>query len=871
MDDYGVLCRLRDGFLLASKPGQAAFLVELAHASDGRTWISNAGLLYELRGGSLLPLPLPAGRQGYLQGITARRHGGLWAVFGNQLWIWLDGNWTPSAQVPLFASTPLHCFIETRSGQLLAGTSDHGAFLYSPGTGDGVRQLWRETGFPADWITSMLEDHEGNLWLGTGGSGLFMVRPSPISTPAPADHWQGRALLTVTPSRLGGLWVGTEGAGLYRIKGEESSHFAKDAGLRAPYVWSLHEDKSGVLWLGTWGGGVYSGTGDSFRPVPGLPQLDGPVGALTTSSAGGLWIGSTGGLLLLRDGVAATITPSTGRGPRDLCALIDDGKGTVWVGSRSEGLWALHPATPGDYHRLPDAGADQVQCLHLDSEGSLWIGTVGGGLRRLRDGKFVSIGPLQGIGSATVCHISEDLLGNLWLSTNSGILQLSRAELNRCADGLQPQVQSRNFGLGDGLPTLKASGGAQPSGCLLPDGRLAFATSRGLVLIDPTRISTNCVPPPVIIETVLLNGRPQSPFGAAPLKVQPGEHRLELHYTGLSFASPEKVRFRHRILGLDEAWNEVGASRSAEYNYLPPGSYRFEVLACNNDGVWSTAPASLAFVILPRFYQTGWFRLLCLLCLLGASSALAWYSTRRRERLKLQRLQQQRAIELERSRIANDMHDDLGSQLTRITMLSEGARGPQRDPSRAAENLAHIYETARRMTRSMDEIVWAVNPKHDRVESLVNYLEKYASDFLGAADLRFRLDLPMDFPVWTPGSELRHNLFLAFREVLNNTVRHAGATLVEISVTLDESEFRLSVADNGRGFTPPSSMGSQPSSAHPASSACGDPGRIASGNGLPGVHARMARIGGRCELSSSPGKGTRILLIAPVHSQHDSP
>ena len=436
-------------------------------------------------------------------------------------------------------------------------------------------------------------------------------------------------------------------------------------------------------------------------------------------------------------------------------------------------------------------------------------------------------------------------------------------ELNRCADGLSEKVSYSIFGIGDGLPTLKASGGSQSAGCRLADGRLAFATSRGLVLIDPSLISTNPVPPPVILESFLADGQQLSTTGSSPLQIEPGEHRIELHYTGLSFAAPEKVHFRHRLLGLDSTWTEVGQRRWAEYNYLPPGSYRFEVLACNNDGIWSKQGASLSFIILPHFYQTTWFRLLCLLGLLAASAALAWFTTRRSERLKLQKVQQQRAIELERTRIANDMHDDLGSQLTRITMLSEGTRAALADPGRTAAGLSQIYDTARRMTRSMDEIVWAVNPKHDRMESLVNYLEKYASDFLGAAQIRCRLDLPIDFPAWTPGSELRHNLFLALKEILNNVVKHSGASLVEISVEMEGPFFRLSVKDDGRGFTPkllPASQAPQPQA---------NDGRIASGNGIPGIQARMERIGGRCEIASKRGEGCLITLVAPMRSRLD--
>ena len=230
-----------------------------------------------------------------------------------------------------------------------------------------------------------------------------------------------------------------------------------------------------------------------------------------------------------------------------------------------------------------------------------------------------------------------------------------------------------------------------------------------------------------------------------PIQIPPGNHRFEFQYTGLSFVDPDKVRFKYRLNGFETEWISAGDKRTANYNYIPPGRYSFQTIACNNDGVWNETGASIALRVQPYFWQTLWFRILAWIMIVVASGGLVWFETRRRMRRKLERLEQQRAVEHERARIAHDIHDDLGAHLTRISMLSESARGELNNPERATAGLNQIYDTARDMTRAMDEIVWAVSPRHDTLESLASYSEKFAQDLLAAAGIRCRLDMPMEF------------------------------------------------------------------------------------------------------------------------------
>jgi signal transduction histidine kinase len=315
----------------------------------------------------------------------------------------------------------------------------------------------------------------------------------------------------------------------------------------------------------------------------------------------------------------------------------------------------------------------------------------------------------------------------------------------------------------------------------------------------------------------------------------------------LSFAAPEKVRFKHRLDGLDTSWIDAGTERRVDYNYIPPGEYHFHVIACNNDGVWSDPGATLTVTMMPFFWQTAWFRQLALLGLLLVVGGGTWYGTRLRMGQKVGRLERQRAVERERARIARDIHDDLGASLTRINLLSQSAQLDIEDTPQHLLVLEQISRTARTLTRAMDEIVWAVDPKHDTLESLVSYLAIVVKEVFAGANIRCRLDFPRRLPAWPLTVEVRHDLFLAFKEGLHNALKHSGATEVQIRFVLDKEMFKVMIQDNGCGF--------EMSPATPAPA-----GR----NGLSNMRQRLAEINGDCEIQSGPEQGTTVTLIVPI-------
>jgi signal transduction histidine kinase len=244
-----------------------------------------------------------------------------------------------------------------------------------------------------------------------------------------------------------------------------------------------------------------------------------------------------------------------------------------------------------------------------------------------------------------------------------------------------------------------------------------------------------------------------------------------------------------------------------------------------------------------------------------AGGGVVWLDARRRTRRKLERLERQRAIERDRARISKDIHDDLGASLTRITLLSQSARGDLENPEQAAVDLDRIYGTARELTRAMDEIVWAVNPRHDTLDSLASYLGRFAQEFLGAANISCRLDVPVQLPAWPMTSEVRHNLFLACKEALHNVVKHASASEVRVSLAFEASAFSLTIQDNGCGFD----------MNKPSAGRSSDPDRLSAGNGLANMRRRLEEIRGRFQIESAPGKGTKAVFAVPVNPRLAEP
>ncbi len=645
-------------------------------ASDGALWIGTGdGLVRWKRGDSTvftIANGLPA------NGIRALKE-----TSPGALWVWTDQG------AAKFNGTR---FDESGSGSLnVAMTAvvpdSHGELLAtaSAGTVEVVRRsaegahhqesvarmtVGRE--LPGTRIQFLLADRERSLWIGTNG-GLVRWAEGKLESLPVTDPLARASVLALMEDREGNLWVGTETDGLDILRDQRFHTLGVRDGLTSNATTAVMEDSNGALWVGTAGGGLdvlgKNGQVRSYTVKDGL--LSDVILSLAAGPHGEIWAGTPDGLNRISAGGVARFTSADGLPDDFIRSLLVDADGSVWIGTR-RGLahWSgtaaagSAPLQMDSYTHANGLGSDLVGAMARDADGDLWVATLAG-LSRLQGGSIANFTAADGLPSnvvtsllaradgtlligtqdhgwaewdehgffraggersntTTIHAILDDGAGRIWFATGNGIArcELKVAPAPECAHWIE-------FGAADGLRSRTMASNSHPSAWRSRDGHLWFASPDGLVEVDPAHFSLNTIAPPVALERFVVDDVDQ-PLRSAEsrLRVASGHVHFEFDYAGLSFTAPQKVRYRYMLEGFDHDWTEAGARRSAYYTNIPPGKYTFRVQAANNDGLWSTTDAALAFELRPRFYQTGWFYVLLLLavgcaCLLCVEAAFA--------------------------------------------------------------------------------------------------------------------------------------------------------------------------------------------------------------------------------------------------------
>jgi signal transduction histidine kinase len=684
---------------------------------------------------------------------------------------------------------------------------------------------------------ALLQDREGNLWLGTHSQGLWRLRPSRVDVLTAADGLSDRTVQLVLEDRSGGLWLGLREGGLDHLSADAPRHFDFGPPKTQRAVSALLETRAGILWAATNDAQVYSWKEGAFDLA--FPKGRGPgkINAMVEDERGKIWFGGRNGLSVW-DGEERKAIDF---GSAEIVNALAGAGTTIWTGTESGRVFRGTDERFEPVAEVDGFGQQPISSLLPDADGSLWVGTMGAGIFHVREGRSVSLAERIGDMDPRITCVLDDGAGFLWMGTLGGICRVEKAKLLSASPGQTglAVVLDRS----DGLLTRECTRGGQPAGWRGRDGTLYFSTGHGLARVDPERLVLNLMPPRVVIEEASASGRPIA-LDSEHAQVGPGRSRLVFRYTALTFTAPEKVRFRTRLEGLDETWRDGGTQRVAAYEAVPPGRYRFRVMAENGDGVWNEAGAALAIEVLPHFWETRWFRASVALLAALLAVAVGALITRARMRGRMLRLEAQTSREKERARIAQDLHDDLGASLTEISLLANLAaeeRPPNGDDD---DTLPEVAAKARALVGALDEIVWAINPRHDTLRSLAEYLAAFGGKYLGRAGITLRRDLPRDLPDVSLDAERRHNIFLAAREALNNAVKHSEATEVWLRVRLESGEVKVCVEDNGRGLRT---------------------GADELGEGLRNMRERMKRIGGTCEIESD-ANGTRVSLSLPLAS-----
>jgi len=829
-------------------------------ARSGTVWITTRVGMSRFMGNNIVPYDFQTESQGrspeYL-GAYEDQRGNLWA-FGDTYLI----NLTEGQRFNYFRSSEagslrIWSLCEGRDGRLWIGTSGRGLFCFQENRFQPV--ILHEDAGPYD-VRSICEDHEGNLWLGTSGGGLVQLRLQSVFVLR-----EGLGLPEGMPTALsqdaeGRVYVGMERGGVWKGESGKFDPVAGNESLQIQdFITSVCASRDGTVWAGTYGDGLYgvrNGMELHYTMADGL--VDNLISDICLDGEGTVWIGTGSGVLqrLTNNGVAYVDDPKNGDALR-LTAMAPAASGDVWLGTQTGRILR---ESAGKLKIIESAGSisnKAVLTLCEKTPQRLWIGTAGGGLFCLASSNLLNWNTNSGLPSGFVTGVVEDGLQNLWLTTPAGIFRVNSQDLHRALNDPANPLPCKLVSSARTEVRLKTIGGSRL--LLTPDGYLWFATSEGMLNIDTRKSQAETPPFPVYIESAAINGEKpisllkgqlwSSSTTNNPFRAPVDLRSLEIYFTALSYGSPGEIQFRHKLEGSDQDWVYDGGARSFRYTQMRRGAYNFRVSARLGDGPWLESANAFRFIVPTPFYYQAWAICIYVLLAITFVAMTVRIISHRRLRRRLARLEQQRTLERERMRIARDMHDEMGSKLTKISFLSEHMQMDAESGGLASEKIQSIAQTSRDLLKTMDEIVWVVNPHNDTLENLVTYLSHHAVEYFQNTRVDCEIRLPQEVPDLPLSSEARHNLFLAFEETLNNVLKHSNATKVYITMNVRAHEFELAVVDNGRGFTMPDPAGGNGSER-------GGHG----GNGLRNIRQRLSAAGGRCSISSAPGAGTTITM-----------
>ena len=685
-------------------------------------------------------------------------------------------------------------------------------------------------------ILSILLDAEGNLWIGTETSGLHALRPRAFrEVPQLADE----EVSSVVESSDQSIWIGTRENGLRHLIASPSAirlaSAPAAAALTSPIILALAPGLHGDVWAGTPDGLNHiesDGKVTRYTSSDGLP--DDLVRSLAVAHDGSVWIGTRHGLAHLLNGRFLPLPPANGLEEQLIGTIYSQpNDDTLWVGTLS-GLIRIRGAEVRRFSRRDGLTSSLITSLHADVSGRLWVATRDAGVLILTGDHFT---PIRDAGlPSQVAAVLADAQGFLWLRVRAGVLRVSADDLAHCAADSSCHPEILRFGTEDGLPSAEMVTNGDPSARLTSAGRIWFATRKGVGIVDAAHLHRNVLPPPVVIERVLLDNE-ETRQSVGTEVVSDSHTRYTFEYAGLSLTVPAKVLYRTRLEGFDRDWSPPTPRRMMTYTSLPPGDYTFRVQAENDDGVWNESGASFHFRILPPVYRRWWFMLLsaCLIAL----AAIGLYRRRvRRLRLAFD------AVLAERSRIAREIHDtlaqdmvgtslqlDLVSQMLSRNLVQEAAAQITATRNLVKEGLHHARQS-----------IWNLraNTAQDALPARVNAMvARFSSDTL-------KVDLTLGGAYRALPHEIEADILRILQEALSNVQRHSGASTVRIQLEYGQDKLMLQVSDNGTGF------------------ATNEIASRAGHYGLQGMRERASTLHASFDLTSSPAQGTTIKLTVPL-------
>jgi signal transduction histidine kinase/ligand-binding sensor domain-containing protein len=779
---------------------------DLVEGDNGALWIATERGLKQLIHGKPEPCPLPGGGQFSPIRLFRDREGGLW--------------------------------IGTRGGLLHVHQGKTDRFA-SP------------DGLSSDTVQRLFEDREGNIWVATG-EGLDRFRDLAVPTVSVKQGLTGAGVGSVLAASDGSVWMET-GDGLNRWNNgqitvyrnrtvrtlgppaqQPSVREVTDSGLPDNSQQSFLQDQKGRIWVATTRGLAYFEDG-RFVSAGRVPVT--LVHSMVDDRAGGIWINDQAqGLLHWVDGRVVESIAWAKLDHRDHANALaaDPAAGGLWVGFTQGGIVYLR-----DGRVQARYASGQVNELRFGRDGALRAATEGG-LVWIKDGRIAILTHENGLPCDAVHWAIEDDAQSIWMGTACGLIRFPESELASWAADPKRTIQRAVFDISDGVKNQAGAGGYSPHASKSPDGRLWFVTEGGVSVVDPRHLPFNKLPPPVVVETVRVNGKEVA--AADRMELSHSSNDLEIDYTALSLTNPERMQFRYKLEGHDADWQDVGTRRQAFYGGLAPKQYRFRVMASNNDGVWNEAGAAWGFRIVPAYYQTVWFRTLIVL----AGAGMIWLAFRLRVRqvtARVNLLYNERLAE--RTRIARDLHDTLLQSLAGVSLQLDGiSKQAGKAPEKVPSLISRVRDQVDSAFREARVKVWDLRSTALEAQGLEGALRQLVERMGLASSARCEVTVSGEARPCAP--EVEEELLRIAQESANNANRHAQASEIRIGLAYGSDALTLSIADNGRGFDFAEGYGK-------------------SGHwGLKNMQERAEQIRGTCKVTTAVGQGTQIEVRVPL-------
>ena len=856
--DPGRLCAVRAGQARCSTPegGFGGYVWSLGEDRSGTLWAGAESGVWQWKPGTPRRFTLPGMRVGDLsttvdgQILVGIRGAGLEQVDGDRLVPYPIRRAARPDELVSGRDVKANKLLRDHDGGLWIGTEGLGILHVQDGKAD---VFTRAEGLSGNIACSLFEDREGNIWFGSE-KGLDRFRKLPVTSLSTQQGLPNEVTKSVLATADGSVWVATDD-GLARWKDAKPVVYKERDGLPDSRVQSLYQDAGGRLWASTARGLAYFAT-DRFVAVDGVP--DSEIYSMTGDAAGNLWVSGNEGLGRLNGGRFVENIPWAALGRQQQAKVIVADRGGLWLSFWQDGgvMFYKDGKVEATYTSAQGLGAGHIAGLRLDADGAVWAATEKGGLSRIKDGRATTLTVANGLPCNTIHWSTLDDSGSLWMYTACGLARVARDDLAAWVADPNHRVVPKLWGGADGVPLLALTPAYfNPPVAKGPDGKFWFVSGADVQLIDPGHLPFNPLPPPVHIETLVADHK--SYTVANGLRLPPLLRDMTIEFAALSLVDPKNMRFRYRLEGHDNDWQEAVDRRQATYTNLPPGNYRFRVKASNNSGVWNEEGAQLDFSIQPAFYQTTWFRLACVVLFIG----LAWSGFQLWLHMRIRRLHRQFEATLEarvaeRTRIARDLHDTLLQRFHGLLLQFQAALNLLPDRPRESKQVlaGAIDQVAEAITESRDTVqglrtsALETNKLEDSLRALAEDLANENGHVASA-----RVDVQGTPQALHP--LVRDETFRIAGEALRNAFRHADAKQIQVEIRYEAQRLCVRVRDDGKGIAP-EVLRTGAKEGH---------------FGLSGMRERAELVGAKLTVCSAMDAGTEVDFIAPGTRAYSRP